>query len=331
MRLLVLTPDVKRASYRLRIAAVLSRVPGLEMETVELARSGPELGRELDRAGEFDGVLLHKRLLDLSSAKRLRAAAKQVFYDVDDAVLTTTPAGESWFSRIKRRGRFRATAEIIDVAVAGNEHLAAQLRERGVRTEVIPTCVDPGEYQTRRHHERKPATLVWIGSSSTLPYLEQMLPVLAEARARLDGHLDLVVIADRAPLDAGLPIRFVPWSLAIEKAALLEGDIGIAPTPDDAWTRGKCGFKIIQYMAAGLPVVASPVAANAEIVVDGVTGLLASTPAQWVDAILKLAQDPALREKMGAAGRASVEARYSLASAAARWQEILSQRSAPRF
>jgi glycosyltransferase involved in cell wall biosynthesis len=135
-----------------------------------------------------------------------------------------------------------------------------------------------------------------------------------------------VVICDRPPAGVPVPVTFIPWSVEGEAAALVQGDIGIAPTPDDRWTLGKCGFKIIQYMAAGLPAVASPIGANAEIVVtggDGATGFLPQDEAAWAAAIVRLARDADLRRRMGDAGRRRVEAHYALGSAVDAWETLL--------
>jgi glycosyltransferase involved in cell wall biosynthesis len=203
--------------------------------------------------------------------------------------------------------------------VAGNEYLAAMFRQRGRSVTVLPTCVDPAHYIVKQHAAADPLRLVWIGSSSTLPYLAEIVPALRQIQ-----NIRLITIADRTIDDAaGLNVEHVPWSLQSEAASLIRGDIGIAPTPDDRWTRGKCGFKIIQYMAAGLPVIASPVGANAEIVREGETGLLVSTPQQWIDAIVRLAGDPTLRGRMGRAGRERVVREYSIERAADVWAQLL--------
>src|SRR6185436_6764585 len=158
--------------------------------------------------------------------------------------------------------------------------------------------------------ETNPINLVWIGSQSTLPYVEQHIDAIRLAASRVP--LKLITIADRTLENPGFAVEHVPWTFDGEAAALVRGDIGIAPTPCDRWTLGKCGFKIIQYMAAGLPAIASPVGANAEIVRVGETGLLADSPEQWADAIVQLARDVGLRRRMGVAAREVVEREYSL-------------------
>ena len=147
---------------------------------------------------------------------------------------------------------------------------------------------------------------------------------LVRAGRRVAG-LRLIVIADESLVDSPIPIDFVPWSEEAESAALMRGDIGIAPTPEDRWTLGKCGFKIVQYMAAGLPVIASPVGANKEIVVENQTGFLPTEVRGWADSVAKLAGNVEMRQEMGAAGRRRVEEQFSVERAAAVWAGLLSE------
>ncbi|HEX8521462.1 MAG TPA: glycosyltransferase family 4 protein [Tepidisphaeraceae bacterium] len=171
--------------------------------------------------------------------------------------------------------------------------------------------------------QTSPLTLVWIGSRSTLPYLSSHLPALEAASAELAGNLQLLIIADATLKSEKLKILHEPWSQEREAELLLRGDIGIAPTPLNHWTLGKCGFKIIQYMAAGLPVIASPVGANAQIVQHQKTGFHAETPADWTSHILTLARNPQLRQQMGQSSRQRVETNYSITRAVETWAQVL--------
>jgi glycosyltransferase involved in cell wall biosynthesis len=319
-RVLVIITNPKQASYRLRIAALrpglLER--GFELE-VEVWPDGwlarPAL---LRRAANYHATILQRRLLDGSHARLLRASARNILYDIDDAVMVN-PQSAGLLSRWKTRRRFNATAAIVDHVVAGNDHLAGMFK----KSTVLPTCVDPKDYQVKRHESGGPVTLVWVGSHSTLPYLRQQLPAIEQAAELVPG-IKLLTIADERIEHAKLPLEHVRWSKEEESEALARGDIGIAPTPDDEWTRGKCGFKIIQYMAAGLPVIASPVGANAQIVAPE-TGLLATTRREWSEAIVKLAGDIAVRRSMGRAGRERLEKNYSLGRAVDVWAELLAE------
>ena len=144
--------------------------------------------------------------------------------------------------------------------------------------------------------------LAWVGSSSTAKYLEGILPTLESAAERVQ-NLRLRIIADFTLSSDAIPVEECPWSQETEVSGLLRADIGVAPLTDDSWTRGKCGLKILQYMAAGLPVVASDVGVHGELIEDGVTGFCVSTTEQWIDAIAQLAANPERREQMGMAGR----------------------------
>jgi len=218
--------------------------------------------------------------------------------------------------------RFLATAGVVDHVVAGNEYLADLFRRRGRPVTIIPTVVDPAPYWPKPHGETDRPALVWSGSRSTMGYVRTIYPILAEAARRVPG-LRLVLLNDDPLPDAPLPVEFVQWTHHIEPQSLVRGDIGIAPTPDDPWTRGKCGFKIVQYMAAGLPTIASPVGANAVLVQEGVTGFLPATDAQWIDAIVRLASDVNLRKKLGSAGRERVDRELNLDRAAEVWAGLL--------
>jgi glycosyltransferase involved in cell wall biosynthesis len=146
--------------------------------------------------------------------------------------------------------------------------------------------------------------------------------MLEEIGQRVPG-IQLRLICDRFLKLRHLPIIECPWRESSEGEAIAAGDIGISWIPDDLWSRGKCGLKVLQYMAAALPVVANPVGVHPEIIQPGVTGYLATSPREWVEAIDRLAQDGALRQRMGQAGRQRLERDYSVASGAARWLIIL--------
>jgi glycosyltransferase involved in cell wall biosynthesis len=323
-RILVLVNNLKQASFRVRIAAIVPLMArrGLDFDVQLRPRAWLARRRLFQSAGDYDAVLLQRKLLDPFEARLLRRWARRIFYDIDDAVMYhNRPV--SWLSRWRTSARFRATTRVIDHVAAGNEYLAAIFRDLGRPVTVVPTVVDPGRYQVKAHGPTDTPRLVWIGSHSTLPYLREFLPALEEA-ARLSPGLRLLTIADDTLASDRLSVEHVAWSAEGEASALCRGDIGIAPTPSDRWTLGKCGFKIVQYMAAGLPVIASPVGANAELVRAGTTGFLPPTLDDWPAAIQRLANDVGLRARMGAVGRELVDREYNLERVADVWAMLLS-------
>ena len=189
---------------------------------------------------------------------------------------------------------------------------------RAQRVRTIPTCIDPDRYP-RRTPSAGPVPrsgtshvdLVWIGSSSTLQGLEQQEPLWDRLGREIPG-LRLRVICDRFPSFATIPVVPIPWAEEWEAHDLAAGDIGISWLPNDPWSRGKCGLKVLQYQAARLPVVANPIGMQSDLVEPGATGFLPETPEKWVTAIRTLAGDPELRQRMGRLARQRVEAEFSV-------------------
>jgi glycosyltransferase involved in cell wall biosynthesis len=159
----------------------------------------------------------------------------------------------------------------------------------------------------------KAITLGWTGTHSTLKYLEPLVPVLQKLESTYP-HFRLVVIADKRPSLAVQSLIFLPWLKDREIEDLLQFDIGIMPLSDDVWTRGKCGFKALQYMALGIPAVASPVGVNKEIIDQGVNGFLCATEEEWFIHLKSLINHPTLREQIGQQGRRKVIDHYSVLS-----------------
>jgi glycosyltransferase involved in cell wall biosynthesis len=279
------------------------------------------LGRAL-RGAEV--AVLQRKLLPLWQLYLLRCAVPRLVFDFDDAVFLRDSYSPRGMESPRRLHRFIATLETVDAVVAGNEFLAAEAArwKPADRVRVVPTCVDPGRYPLAEHRERPGAELVWVGSSSTLRGLEAVRPLLENLGQRVEG-LRLKLVCDRFLELRHLPVVPVPWTEEGEAAAIAAADVGVSWLPDDAWSRGKCGLKVLQYMAAGLPVVANPVGVQADLVRHGETGYLARTPGEWVAAVSRLAGDPELRRRMGQAARRRVEAEFSVNSGAARWLRLL--------
>jgi glycosyltransferase involved in cell wall biosynthesis len=270
-------------------------------------------------------VILQRQLLAGWELGLLRRQARRLIYDFDDAVFlrdSYSPKGQHHARRLRR---FAATVAACDAVVAGNDFLAEQAARWGRpdRIRVIPTCVDPARYQTRAPRPTGDGKeLVWIGSSSTLQGLEQVRPML-ESLGRDVSGLRLRVICDRFPRFEHLQVVRCPWSAAREADDLAAGDIGISWIPDDLWSRGKCGLKVLQYMAAGLPVVANPVGVHPAMIRHGETGYLAETFEEWRSAIVRLADDAALRRGMGEAARSRPEGQYFVPVGARAWIDLL--------
>ena len=208
------------------------------------------------------------------------------------------------------------------LVVAGNSYLADRARQAGAATvEILPTVVDLERYPPSLSHRGTNFVIGWIGSQSTTCYLQPLVEVWRQALTWGETSLRLVGSGE---LDlSGVAADIMDWSESSEVQAVQSFTVGIMPLQDDPWARGKCGYKLIQYMACGLPVVASPVGVNCEIVEHGVNGYLATSEAEWLSALSQLRSQPALREEFGRAGRKRVQSAYSLEVAAPRLADLL--------
>ena len=308
MKLLIVTNNPSRASFRLRIEDHLDvlRGEGIACEVRALPRKAVERWRLFKASGRYDAVLLHRKCLNAWDAAVWARYCPTMIFDFDDAIMHSTVRPESeWTSHFRL---FRRTAQMMDVMIAGNETLAGYARRYCRQVVVLPTGLDTAAYQIERVPKNpREIRLVWIGSESTLKYLEELRPVL-EQIGKSHPQVILRIIADQFFDLERMRVEKCPWSSATEAADLLACDIGLSPLPDNRFTRGKCGFKMLQYFAAGLPVIASPVGVNADFIRQSKAGLAASTPSQWAEAIEKMIEDIALYRQWGENGRAFVQA-----------------------
>jgi glycosyltransferase involved in cell wall biosynthesis len=317
------------ARYRLRAFAAPLAALGHTLDLHTLPRDWwgrLTFARSLHDA---DAVVLQRKLLSRPEVALLNRTVRRLWFDFDDAIWMRDSYAPKGFESRKRLGRFRATVRAAEAVIAGNAYLAEHATQAGARAAwVIPTCVDVHKYPLARH-ERAGAELVWVGSSATLRGLEAVTPVLDAIGEQVPG-VRLKLVCDRFFHPGRLPVVEVPWAEATEATEIAAADVGISWVPDDPWSRGKCGLKVLQYMAAGLPVVTNPVGVHAQMVRPGETGFLATTQAEWVDAIGTLAADPDLRRRMGAAGRRVVEDGYGIETGARLWANLIDGLTAGR-
>ncbi len=230
----------------------------------------------------------------------LRRFNRKVVIEFDDAIYLTA----------LHEGKLRRTLAKAAHVVVGNEHLARFARQATDRVSIVPTVIDMESYPDSAPQKTKPLRIGWVGTPGTLPYLDDLHAPLRKLAAEID--FEFVVISSRPYVIPTIPCRFVPWNEKSEAREIALLDIGVMPLPDTPWTRGKCGAKLLQYMAAGRAAVASPVGVNARIVRHGENGLLAGTPEKWHESLLALARDTSFRERLGKRARETVRKDYSL-------------------
>ena len=273
--------------------------------------------RDLSR---FDVVLLYREMLPIGPAivERLLAMRGRppIVFDFDDAIfLPSVSEANRPIAALKQPGKVATIIRYSDRVIAGNEYLATYARRFSDAVTVIPTVVDTSKFVPRALSNngagRSEPVVGWIGSPTTASYLRALTPVLV--RVRQSHPFVLRVSGAGDPIDApGLTIEQPAWSLQREVELFNTCDIGVYPLADDDWARGKCGFKAIQFMACGVPVVAAAVGVNREIIEDGVNGFLASSEAEWIEKVGAVIADPELRRRIGTAGRRTIQDRYSL-------------------
>jgi glycosyltransferase involved in cell wall biosynthesis len=241
---------------------------------------------------------------------------KKIIYDFDDAIWLTDKQHESWLEKIFRcRSKVKLICTWSYKVSCGNEYLCAFANHFNQRAILNPTTIDTiNLHNPALHRKEKKDRIVigWTGSYSTLKYLKSIEQVLQNLEARY-AHIEFWVIADKNPDLKISKVTFRPWSPQSEISDLIQFDIGLMPLPDDDWTKGKCGFKALQYMALEIPTIASPVGVNSKIIQHGTNGYLAEKD-QWEFFISTLIDNQELREKIGSAGRKTVVEQYSTIS-----------------
>lgn len=281
------------------------------------------------RAGSFDLLWIEKELFpDLPAwfERLLRWSGVRYVVDYDDAIFHNYDLSSNPLRKMLRH-KIDSVMRNAALVVAGNEYLAERARRAGAeRVETLPTVVDLGRYSPAQKRESEEVVVGWVGSASTVKYLDIVVPALRQLAAERPLRLR-VIGATFSANDLSVECR--EWSEADEGDQIRDFDIGIMPLIDSPWERGKCGYKLIQYMACGVPVIASPVGANCDIVEDGMSGFFAAGREEWANVLRVLAGGAALRRAMGARGRSVVEERYCLQVAAPRLAEYFSELREP--
>jgi len=310
--------DASSTRYRALQFFPLWRTAGFEPSHVTASGGIKATLDMLRQAARADVVVVLRKTFPAALLWLLRRVSCRLVFDFDDAIFCNTDGTPSR----TRMARFAAMARACDHIFAGNAFLADHAAAFNPAVTLVPTCVDVARYRIEADKPADSLDLVWIGSHSTRKYLAEAMLWLKVAADAVPG-LRLKIIADFDLPGGGVTTLPVPWRAESEARELAASHIGIAPMRDDDWSRGKCALKVLQYMAAGLPVVSSKAGANAEVIVEGETGYLASTTAEWAERIAQLAGDAELRRRLGEAGRRLVETDYSIDAVFGRLRPVI--------
>jgi glycosyltransferase involved in cell wall biosynthesis len=312
-RILFLVSGLDEVSCRFRVLQYLPHLErlGINADVADLHVPIAARWRSIRSAAGYDAVCVHRAFLSRLEQRWLRRAKGYVF-DFDDAIMFRD-SSQRRFDSWQRRQRFRRTVTGARRVIAGNGYLAGLASRYSEAVTVIPTAIDVSAYPERRGTSSCQPVIGWIGTRINLMYLRAIVPALTRvARARPD--VQLKIVADDFLDVPGMPVTNKRWSLEEEVEDVMSFQVGIMPLADDPWTRGKCAVKILQYFAASVPVVCSPVGTNREVVEHGRNGYFGSSEDEWVARLVELLDNAERRQQFGAAGREAVGRRYSIES-----------------
>jgi len=245
-----------------------------------------------------------------------------IVFDFDDAIFVSYKSpSNGYLSYLKFAGKTKTICRLSSHVMVGNPYLADYARKVNDNVTIIPTTIDTEKYQPLTHSDHaSPIVIGWTGSHSTVQHLNTLRSALQKLATR--QSFVLRVIGTPTYELEGVDVEAMKWHSESELQDLSAVDIGIMPLPDDKWSKGKCGLKALQFMALGIPTICSPVGVNTDIIQDNENGFIAGTEEQWVEKLSRLAQSRELRERLGTAGRRTVEEKYSAASQAPRVHEV---------
>ena len=293
-----------------------------------LARGAARRIADVRRARSFDIVFLQREAFFGGwplFERAFKAAGARLVLDFDDAIwLLDVSEVNRRYGWLKRPQKTAEIARMADLVIAGNSFLREYALAFNRNTIVIPTTIDTVSYKRTMPPRTTGAVCIgWTGSTTTIPHFETGVPYLNEIKARYGDRVRFRVVGDASYRNAALGVQGEAWNAAAEVETLSDMDIGIMPLPDDVWSKGKCGLKGLQFMGLEIPVVMEDRGANREIVTDGLDGFLASGASEWAAKLAALVESPDLRLRIGAAGRRTVEARYSVNSQKGLYSEVL--------
>ena len=281
---------------------------------------------DLVRIFQYNVVFIHREAYPIGGAfleNILRILRKPFIFDFDDAIfLPTSSRPNNFIEMYKKPGKVVNIIRMARHVLAGNYYLADFALRYNPSISVIPTPIDTNKYFPSGEKNNKELIIGWVGSITTLDFLNAMSSVFVRLSQRF-AHIKFKIVGGEFFVSGLSNIISKQWSLREEVEDLRSFDIGIMPMPDNEWTRGKCGFKAILYMSIGIPCVCSPVGMNKEIIANGTNGFFAQTEEDWIERLALLIEDSDLRKKIGLEAKRTVEEKYSLSLYADRFLEVL--------
>ena len=274
--------------------------------------------RNLKTIKEFDLVVIYREAVLTGSIyfeKKLAKKGVPVLYDFDDAIwVKDVSEGNQMLSFLKNSDKIKKILPMVTHVTVGNTYLKEFAIRYNKNVTIIPSTVDTDKYKKINSSKKGVVTIGWVGSHTTIKHFETIVPVLVKLKKTYQEKIEFIVVGDPLYRNELLNIEGIPWSNHKEVENFNMLDIGIMPLPNDKWTKGKCGMKGLLYMSVNKPAVMASVGMNTEIVKDGINGFLADSEEEWYSVLSNLIEDQSLRERIGDAGRKTVEESYSMDS-----------------
>ena len=318
--------DVAASKYRVLQYLPYLKEHGVQATVLPFPKRFFEKLKLFKSVNQYDILFIQRKRFPVLWLKYIRKNARKIVYDFDDSVMyrNSKAANPESNTRVKM---FKNMINASDHVIAGNEYLQKNTTPYTHDVTVIPSPIDMAFYPQKKYSEKNDnITLGWIGATGSIHYLEKMRPVF-EALGKKYEDLGLKIICDTFFDCDNMVVEKKYWNEKDEVADIQSFDIGLMPLMDDPWSHGKCGLKVLQCLATGVPVVCSPAGINREIVEDGVHGFWANTREEWIEKLEILINDHDLRQRMGMEGRKRVIEYYSLKANAHRMLKIFQQLS----
>ena len=312
MKVVFLVQGMHVAASRYRVLQYLPffRAAGIDTEVFEFPQRMAGWSSLWEFLKKGDVIFVQRKRLPFSVLLFLKRLKKKILYDFDDAVMFKNSLSKNPYS-LRRTLSFKRMLHYTDLVVAGNGFLNQEAEKYHGRVKVLPTPIDAERYQKKENYKSDTVNMGWIGDHGSIHYMESYKDVW-EAIGRKYTNVVLTIICDTFIDTKDITLRKIPWSYEREIDDLMSLDIGLMPLFDDLWSKGKCGFKIIQYLGVGVPAVCTPVGINRDVVHDGVHGLWANTKDEWIEKLSTLIENASLREKMGGEGRRKIMDAYTV-------------------
>ncbi|ODS34735.1 MAG: hypothetical protein SCARUB_00171 [Candidatus Scalindua rubra] len=328
MKILFLVQGLDVAASRYRVLQYLPYLKehGVQATVLPFQKGFLKKLRLFKSVNKYDILFIQRKRFRIAWLKYIRKNARRIVYDFDDSVMYRNSKAVSPESNTRTK-MFKNMVNASDYVIAGNGYLQKNTTPYTNNVTIIPSPIDMTLYSQKEYSEENDnITLGWIGAHGSIHYLEKMRPVF-EILGKRHNNLKLKIVCDTFFDCEDMVVEKKFWNEKEEVKDIQSFDIGVMPLLDDPWSHGKCGLKILQCLAVGVPVVCSPAGINKEIVKDGVHGFWANTQEEWIEKLEILINDHNLRKRMGIEGRKRVIEHYSLKANAPRMLKIFQQLS----